>query len=340
MSHGWDGRALGNAISNRHERDSWHMPMGFLIGLGSGLASALLCYSAAHGSPLLSTLLLLLTPLPSLLAGLGWGWLPAIAAAAVGTLLMGLLHSPAFALGYCLALGLPVVVASYLAYLSRPAPQERGQNEWYPPGRLLAGVSLYGGALPVLVLPLIGGSYDVLREPMASFLRSVSVRTSADLGVKPLDEQHINALAEYFTAVLPGVLAAYWLAIFTLNLYLAGRIARASGRLGRDWPDLAALAYPAGFPFLVAAALAASFAPGAIGVVGTSFSGALLLAYLLAGLAVMHFIARGRAPWLLWIVYAGLLLFGPYAAVALMLGGMLEPVVKLRQRLGARPPTT
>ena len=27
-------------------------------------------------------------------------------------------------------------------------------------------MSLYGGALPVLVLPLIGGSYEVLRPPI------------------------------------------------------------------------------------------------------------------------------------------------------------------------------
>ena len=40
------------------------MQLGLLIGLGAGLASALLFYSAARGSPLLSTLLLLLTPLP------------------------------------------------------------------------------------------------------------------------------------------------------------------------------------------------------------------------------------------------------------------------------------
>jgi hypothetical protein len=316
------------------------MPLGILIGLGSGLASALLCYSAARGSPLLSTLLLLLTPLPSLLAGLGWGWLPAVAGAALGTIVMAFAVSVSFAIGYSLALGLPVVAASYLAYLSRPSPSDPAQQEWYPAGRLLAAVSLYGGALPVLVLPLIGGSYDILRAPMAEFLRRISARTSAELNVRPLDDPRIDALAEYFTSVLPGVLAAYWLAVFTLNLYMAGRIARASGQFGRDWPDLATLAYPSGFPFLVAAALAASFAPGFVGVVGNSFSGALLLAYLLAGLALMHFIARGRAPWLLWLVYAGLLLFGPYIAFALMLAGMLEPAVKLRQRLGAPPPTT
>jgi hypothetical protein len=316
------------------------MPIGFLIGLGSGLASAVLCYSASRGSPLLSTLLLLLTPLPSLLAGLGWGWLSAIAGAAVGTVAMAIAGSTSFAIGYFLALGLPVVLTSYLAYLSRPTAADAERREWYPPGRLLATLSLYGGALPVLVMPLIGGSYDILRPPMAEFIRRLSARTSADLGVKPLSDTQIEGLAEYFIGVLPGVLAAYWLAVFTLNLYLAGRIARASGQFGRDWPDLATLTFPPLFPFLIAAALAGSFATAPLGTVGASFSGALLFAYLLAGLAVMHFIARSRAPWLLWVVYAGLLLFGPYVAFALMLGGMLEPLLKLRQRLGAPPPVT
>src|SRR6185295_9173636 len=103
-----------------------------------------------------------------------------------------------------------------------------------PPGRLLGALALYGGALPVLVLPLIGGTYDILRPPMAEFLRRVSVRTSAEFGMKPLSDVQIEALAEYFVGVLPGVLAAYWLAVFTLNLYMAARIALASGQFGRD----------------------------------------------------------------------------------------------------------
>ena len=39
------------------------MHVGLLIGFGAGLASALLFYSAARGSPLQSILLPLLTPL-------------------------------------------------------------------------------------------------------------------------------------------------------------------------------------------------------------------------------------------------------------------------------------
>ena len=316
------------------------MPIGFLIGLGGGLASALLFYSAARGSPLFGTLLLVLTPLPSLLAGLGWGWLPAAAGAAAGTLVMGVAVSVPFAAGYFLALGLPVAMIPYLAYLSRPQPQDASQREWYPAGRLLAAVSLYGGALPVLVLPLIGGSYEPLRPAMGELFRQLSTR-APELGLKSLGDQQIEALSAFVVAALPGALAAYWTAIFTLNLYLSGRIARASGRLGRDWPDLPAMSYPPALALLAALAIAASFAPGTVGVAGTSFTGALLFAYLIAGLTLVHCIARGRGgSWVLLAVYASLLLFGPYMAVLLTMAGLLDPALKLKRRYGAPPPAT
>jgi hypothetical protein len=316
------------------------MYFGYIVGIGAGLASALLFYSAARGAPLIGTVLVLLTPLPSVLAGLGWGWLPAALGALAGSALMAAIASVPFALGYFLALGAPVVLAAYLACLSRPHPHDANLREWYPAGRLVAAMSLYGGALPVLVLPLIGGSYEALRAPMAEFLRRLSARATPELGMPRLADAQIEALAELFVFVLPGALAAYWVGIFVLNLYLAGRIARLSGRLGRDWPDLPSLAFPQGFSLVLALALVATFVPGTVGVAGVSLSGALLVAYFFAGLALMHFIARTRARWILWVVYAGVILVEPYTAILLMLGGLLEPVLKLKQRFGTPPPST
>src|SRR5262245_18883017 len=314
------------------------MPIGLLIGVGSGLASALLFYSATRGSPLLSSFLLLLTPLPALIAGLGWGWLPALIGGFAAAAAMLAIASLPFAVGYFLALGGPSALSAYLAYLN-PTDAD-GAIQCYPAGRLLAHSSLYAGVLPIMVLPLLGGSYELLREPMGEYFRRFSARTATDLNMPPLSDAQIEALTEFLIAVLPAALSAYWLILFTLNLYLAARIARASDRLGRDWPDLAGLAYPAGFPLSAVVAFAASFAPGVLGVVGTSFSGALLVAYLIAGLALMHFIARGRAPWLLWLVYGALFLLGPYAALALTVAGLLEPIVNLRRRLGTPPPSS
>ena len=314
------------------------MRAGFLIGIGSGLAAALLFYSAGRGSPLFSAILLLLTPLPALLAGLGWGWLPAAAGAVAGSAMMAATAGPRQAVGYFLALGLPAAVTAYLAYLSRPSPADANAREWYPVGRLLAALAIYGGALPVLILPLIGGTYDILRGPMSELLRRISAQTAADLGLKQLTQAQVDGLAEVMVTVLPGALASYWLAIITVNLYLAGRIALASGRLGRDWPDLPGMSYPPAIPILLAAAIAATFFSGLVGVAGVSLMGSLAFAYLVAGLALMHFIARGRAPWLLWIVYGALLVFGPYAALVLALGGLAEPLLKLKRRLGPPPP--
>jgi hypothetical protein len=265
--------------------------------------------------------------------------LAAAAGAISGSLVMVIAASAPSAVAYFIAFGLPAAIIAYLAHLSRPDPQDPSRREWYPAGRLIAGVSLYGGALPVVALPVIGGSYEIMRAPMSELFRRLSAR-APELGFKPLTDVQIEALAEFVVVILPATLAAYWVAIFAFNLYFAGRIARASGQLGRDWPDLPALAYPRGFPLLVALALAASFMPGTIGVAGASFSGALLLAYLIAGLALMHFIARSRAPWILWFIYAALVLFTPYAAVALMVGGLLEPMLQLRRRFGASPPST
>ena len=69
-------------------------------------------------------------------------------------------------------------------------------------------------------------------------------------------------------------------------------------------------------------------------------SGALLFAYLLAGLALAHFIVRHRARWALWILYASLVVFEPYAAILVAMAGLLDPILKLKRRFGAPPPPT
>jgi hypothetical protein len=310
-----------------------------LIGAGSGLVSALLFFSAEHGGLVLRFLLLLLTPLPPLLAGLGWGWLPAAVGALAGTLATFVLGAPADGVGFLLAVGLPAALVAYLAYLSRPGPSGEDAREWYPVGRLLAVLSLYGGALPVLVLPWTGGSYDFIRPEAAKLLMAV-ISQSNELNLKPPTDQQIEAFADLVVAVTPAAMAFYWLLIMAPNIYLAGRIAGASGHLARDWPDLPALAYPAGFSLLLGLALLAALAPGAVGIAGASFTGALLCAHLIAGLALMHFLARRGARWLLWVVYAGLLLplLAPYAATLMIAAGLIEPLLKLKQRLGALPP--
>lgn len=314
------------------------MPNGLLIGLGSGLVSALLLYSATRGGSALGQILLFLIPLPSMVAGLGWGWLSATASAVAGTVVMAIIANGPFALGYVLALGFPVALAAYLAYLSRPHSQDPNEREWYPVGRLMAGMAIYAGAFPVLLLPFIGGSYESMRPLMLEALRRLSERLAAP--GEQLTAQALADQADLALFMLPAGMAVQWLSVCALNLYLAGRIVLASGRLGRDWPDIAALTYPPGFSLLLALALLAAGGGSALGIAGTSFSGALLGAYLLAGLAFAHFVSRRRAPWLVWLIYPGLFFLWPVFMPLVALAGLLDSTFNLKRRFGLSRPST
>ena len=307
------------------------------------MASALLFYSAARGSPLLGTMLLLLTPLPSLLAGLGWGWLPAAAGAAGRRARHGRRGQPAvrgrlFPGARAAGGADPLSCLPEPPAAARPRPSASGIRRagWLRP------LSLYGGALPVLVLPLIGGSYEALRPAMGEFFRRLSAR-APELGLRPLGDTADRGAGRIRR--LPPCRARWrpiGSAIFALNLYLGGRIARASGRLGRDWPDLPAH----GLSARLSAArrrwrVAASFAPGTLGRGRRPASAAHCSSPTSSpGSPSCTSSPEAAAPWILWFVYAGLLLFGPYTALALTIAGLLEPVLKLGRRFGASPPAT
>ena len=314
------------------------MPTGIIIGLGSGLVSALLFYSAARGGPLLRPFLLFLIPLPSLVAGLGWGWLAAVSAAVSGAFMVGAIVGATTVVGYLLALGLPVVLAAYLAYLSRTGSADPEAREWYPAGRLLAGMALYAGALPLMLLPLIGGSYDTLRPVMGEVLQQFAQRWLPP-GAS-LSEQALANQTDWALFLLPAGFAAQWLVLCAFNLYLAGRVVRASGLLGRDWPDLSAISYPPGLSILFGVAFLAAAAGGVVGVAGVSFTGAFVAAYLLGGLALTHFIGKRRAPWLVWVVYLGLFFVWPFFMPLVVLAGLLESTFQLKQRFGFSRPST
>src|SRR4029079_15724562 len=152
-------------------------------------------------------------------------------------------------------------------------------------------------------------------------------------------EETITSLSAMIARALPAAFAIVWLTITLFNLWMAGLIVDASGRALRPWPDLHALELQNGLVLIFAAALLASFIPGLPGLVATGLGGALLFAYVLQGLAVIHVYSRGvplRAL-LLAAVYLGILLLGWVALVVAILG-LAEPLLGLRQRV--HPPAS
>jgi len=126
------------------------------------------------------------------------------------------------------------------------------------------------------------------------------------------------------------------------NLWIAGRIARASGRLKRPWPEISAMTFPGATPIVLAAAVALSLTSGLLSLIATIFSATLLMAYAVMGFAVLHGVTAGLASrgLILGAVWALVLLLGwPLTIVAIV--GLADAALGLRARAARRrgPPT-
>ncbi len=311
-----------------------------LIGIGAGAAAALLFASVTSGS-VLSVLLFYVAPLPLMIAGLGWSHWSALIGALAGALAVAALFGPTFFFAFLASAGLPAWWLTYLAMLARPAAA--GGNgaaptiEWYPPGRLV----MWAAFLAVLFIAVAMGNIGIdaasFRAGMHQHLAELlQVETGNPAGA-PLNVPGIaNAqrLIDFLVSALP--LAGAVLATITniLNLWLAGRIVKFSGRLTRPWPQLAAMSFPRPLALVLAGAAVASFFGGMLGILAGVLLAGLLMAYGVLGFAVLHAITQGMSArgLVLGGVYAAVLMIG-WPVLALCLLGLIETAIDLRARI-------
>jgi Predicted membrane protein (DUF2232) len=317
------------------------MPIPLIIGAGSGLVSAALFASAATATAL-AGVLFYLAPLPLCLAGLGWGGMAALVSAVTGTIVIAASLGPATAAIFAVSIAAPMALLTHLALLSRPLATPQGQVtqtvEWYPAGRLVGWAAIMAGLLAAILVLIVGYDQDSYKEMIRQMLEHSALK-ELDRDGTLFTEETIASMSAMIARALPAAFAIVWLTITLFNLWMAGLIVDASGRALRPWPDLHALELPNALVPIFAAALLASFMPGLPGLVATGFAGALLFAFVLQGLAVIHVYSRGvpfRAL-LLAAVYLGILLLG-WVAIAVAIVGLGEPVFRLRER--GQPPTT
>jgi len=313
------------------------MPYSLLIALGAGFVSAIVFASATTGPLIVRIPLFLMTPLPLFLAGLGVGTMGAAVAGVAGTALVFAAGGGATALIFAASQALPVVVLVHLASLNR---QTSGEVEWYPIGRIVIAAALMAAAFSTLTLFLLGGNEETIRATLRTMLESFVENELANLPeASTLGSKEINELTNVMLALLPAASAISAMGSLLFNMWLGGRITLASGRLQRPWPDLAAMYYPTGTPLMLAAATAAAFLSGFAGFIATAFAGPLFFAYVLMGLAVIHFITRGRPwrPFALWAVYAALFIINTVASLAIAVLGLAESVWPLRKMI--QPPS-
>ncbi len=308
------------------------MPYRLLIAVAAGLVSAVVFASATTGPLLIRMVLFLLTPLALFLAGLGLGPLAAAVAGFSGTLLVLVAGTPVGALVFAAAQAIPVAILIYLAQLNRSGTD--GRVEWYPAGRLVIVAAILAGVFSSLTLMLLGGDIETLRTALRDMLQTFvsnelpKMPDAPTLGPAEIDEATAIALA-----LLPAASAISTMGSLLFNFWLAGRITLASGRLQRPWPDIPAIVYPPVTPLLLAVATGAAFLAGLPGLIAAGFAGPLFLAYVLLGLAVVHYMTRGRTwrPFALWGLYASLFIMNTIASLAIALLGLAEAIWPMRK---------
>ena len=315
-----------------------------IVGIGAGAAAALLFASVTSGS-WLSIPLFYLAPLPIMIAGLGWSHWAAMTAALAGALGLGAVFGTVFLLAFAAGAGFPAWWLSYLAMLARPVAITNGSGqgaesfEWYPPGRLVVWAAVLGVLVVIIAIPNFGVDADSFRAGLRDALNAIM---RVNNGTPARAGSNTERLLEILVNAIPPAAAVLATITNLLNLWLAARVVKFSGRLARPWPQLSSMSFPPLVAAALAVAIVLSFLDGMLGIVGGIVAASLLLAYGVLGFAVLHAITQGMSarPFVLSVTYAGVILLG-WPMLALCLLGLVDTAIGLRARVSAKrgPPT-
>jgi hypothetical protein len=163
-------------------------------------------------------------------------------------------------------------------------------------------------------------------------------QTGADQSLSLPGIAERERLFDLFADLMPLVAATASVLTLTLNLWIAGRVVKLSGRLKRPWPDIPAMSFPRYAPTLLVAAAIASFMPDIAGLIASLFVATLLAAFTMLGFAVLHALTRGLRgrTAMLSGAYAFVAVLGWPALVAVLVG-LAESIFHWRDRMPGPP---
>lgn len=308
-----------------------------LVGVGAGLATALLFASLAGGSAL-ALPLFFTAPLPLAIATLGWGTPAGAIGGLVAIAAIGLGESLPAALAVLLSDVAPTLVACHLLGLARPLDPEHPDSppEWYPIGRVLLAV-----VITVALAALIGGfaaGFDPVEtsDQMIAAYRQMLAMNGVAAGQMP-SAAVLEPMVRAVVRAMPAVIPATWVLLVVFDIWIAAWVVRKSGRLARPREDLDQVELPVAAGVVFAASLAAAFLSGPIGLIAGVLAGALFSGHLLVGMGVLHALTRATGMRIIILCFCyGMVLLFTLPAALFALAGLAEPHVGLRRRLPPR----
>ncbi|MEW6437006.1 MAG: DUF2232 domain-containing protein [Pseudomonadota bacterium] len=333
------------------------------IAFGSGLAATLLLLAAFQGS-VPAMLLAYLSPLPLMIATIGFGHMTGLGAvlAAFITLVALLvaanpqdLNASTFrdagldGLVFVVCEALPSWWLARIASLSLSAPilpflpgsttDDKESKKDSKEESRLSLVIVTAAAIAVLivagmlaVMQIEGENFPALVDKMAANIKPVMMQQT---GVDLLRAREIDAFAHLLARSLPAVAAGLVFVAFLVDLWLAGRVVQISQRLQVPWPNIAReYRVPRLLAPVFFAAVGLIFLGGAIGLVASLAASVLGVAFALQGLAVIHVATLGLRfrNNLLFLIYLFVVPLTPWSLAPFTLLGLFEAGFSLRDR--------
>ena len=311
------------------------MNTNLFIGIGAGLASALLFLSVTTGNPA-AVMLFYAAPLPLFIAGFGWGLFPTLVAAAIATVTTAVVAHFIFAGIYIVSCAVPCVWLVRMALLSRPLDESdpQGPREWYPAGRLALWAAAFGAGVAIASIVIFGGTAESYAVTINTAFRTMLGGSGAPLP----SGANLDVLIGIMTTYLAPVSAALWTLFALLNMWLAIRIAAMSGHAIRPSIGLRDMRFAQQASAAFAAALAGAYIGGTVGLYAKAVLGALVAVFAVLGIAVIYSVTRGMAaqPFIVAGVILSAMLI-PFVVLIIALIGIGDTIFDFRNRRSGPP---
>ncbi len=320
------------------KNNSW-----MLIAMAAGALSAI-AFLGIIAPSVVSIVMFYLAAAPLFMAGLAFGAPAALLGVVSGFALIALVLNLKAAAFFAVAVGIAPVILVHLASQWRqasggPEGEATGEDgrEWYPEGRLLLWTAFMGGTLMSITLLMTGPGIGAIEANMGRMATQMLALSGAAGELKP---EQLAELKTFMVRATPLVSTAFWMLAMLGNFWLAAVVVKAFGYEMRPWAPFWRLTFHPRAMIALAIASFASFLPGVFGLIGSVFAVALMSAFAILGLAVMHALTLGN-PWrnaLLGMLYAALLFLNWLLALPLIVLALADLSFGLRQRYFARNP--
>ena len=293
--------------------------------LGRGVLSALLFFGFSMGHPLW-IMGAIFHQVPLFSVGLQYGVRNLLFSAFLSLSCVLVLNGITHALVYGLFFVGPCFLITFQAL--RHHTSAKNKVRWYPSGRIVAYLTAYIVGLTVLLSSalLLGDNLQVLQQALSKGLAQYN--------------KNVEALYQPFIAqlvlILPAFFASFLFILTLINAIFAQNILEKFKCNIRPTPTMGEFELP-WWPWWSIAGLGvlAFFGKGGIELISLNVLGALLNAFLMEGLAIIHIYATKyeQRNLFLWIFYTLMVVFG-WLALPVLIVGIFEPWLNLKERFG------